>query len=290
MQISIVTPSFNQARFLAQCLDSVAAQPVPGVEHVVFDGGSSDGSVEILRSRGSGIRWISRKDGGQADAVNQGIRGTRGEIVGWLNSDDFYYPGSFAQVLQAFRDDESIDAVYGHADHVDIDGHAYERFPTEPWNPARLVETCYVCQPALFFRRRVIERVGLLDAKLEYCMDYDYWLRFAQARLDVRCITAKLAASRMYATNKSMGSRIPMAAEINRMLRSHFSITPDNWLFVYGHAVADGWIPRETSWRGYGAVMALATLAAALRFNGRVSRPMLRRIGTLVKKGLGFAR
>ncbi|MEO6928447.1 MAG: glycosyltransferase, partial [Casimicrobiaceae bacterium] len=163
-------------------------------------------------------------------------------------------------------------------------------FPTEPWNPVRLVETCYVCQPALFFRRRVIERVGLLDDKLEYCMDYNYWLRFAQARLEVRCITAKLAASRMYATNKSMSSRIPMAAEINCMLRSHFGITPDSWLFVYGHAVAGGWIARETSWRGYGAVMALTTLAAALRFNGRVSRPMLGRIGSLVKKGLGFAR
>ena len=90
MRISIVTPSLNQARFLEQCLQSVSAQRGGDFEHVVFDGGSTDGSVDILRRRSATLRWVSRRDGGQADAVNQGFLATDGDIVGWLNSDDFY--------------------------------------------------------------------------------------------------------------------------------------------------------------------------------------------------------
>src|SRR5665213_562461 len=290
IEISVVTPSFNQARFLEECLQSVAAQQGCAVEHVVFDGGSTDGSVAILRRWSGRVRWVSQKDGGQADAVNQGIRSTRGEIVGWLNSDDFYYPGAFAHVLAVFRDDESVDVVYGHADYADIDGRAYDRYPTEPWSYPRLIETCYVCQPALFFRRRVVERVGLLNEQLNFCMDYDYWLRFARAGLEVRYVPARLAVARMYATNKTMGSRVAMLAEINTMLRSQLAVAPDHWLFSFGHAVAGQWLRRESSRRIYGAVVVMVTLFAALRWNGRISGPMMRKIRLLAGKSLGFTR
>jgi glycosyltransferase involved in cell wall biosynthesis len=290
MRISIVTPSLNQARFLEKCLRSVDAQRGGNFEHMVFDGGSTDASVDILRRWGATVRWVSQRDGGQSDAVNQGFRAADGDIVGWLNSDDFYYPGAFEAVRAAFAADASLDAVYGHADHVDIDGVAYERFPTEAWNPARLHATCYICQPALFLRRRAIDRVGLLNANLHFCMDYEYWLRMARAGLVVREIPAKLAASRMYPANKSMRSRIRMHAEINSMLRDQLRATPERWLFNYGHAVAGQLTSRDRHRRVYGAFMALGALFAALRWNGKVAGSMLREIGTLVRRSLARAR
>ncbi|MEP7061418.1 MAG: glycosyltransferase family 2 protein [Betaproteobacteria bacterium] len=286
MRISVVTPSLNQAPFLEACLQSVAAQRGCDVEHVVYDGGSTDGSVAILERWNGRVRWVSQRDRGQSDAVNQAIGDTQGEIVGWLNSDDFYYPNAFAAVLAAFRADDRIDVVYGEADHVDIDGLAYERYPTEAWDGARLADTCFVCQPALFFRRRIIAAVGLLDEALQFCMDYEYWMRFADAGLDVRYIPQRLAASRMHATNKTLGSRVSAHAEINGMLRKRLGATPDHWLFSYGHAVASRCVRRERFPRIYGGCMAGAALFAALRWNARVSAPMRRTIGALVAKKL----
>ncbi|MFI4904799.1 MAG: glycosyltransferase family 2 protein [Burkholderiales bacterium] len=290
MRISVVTPSLNQARFLEACLRSVSAQSGGDFEHLVFDGGSTDVSVDILRRWGTTVRWVSRRDGGQSDALNQGFRASDGHIVGWLNSDDFYYPGAFDAVRAAFAADSTLDAVYGQADHVDIDGVAYERFPSEAWNPARLVATCYICQPALFLRRRAIERVGLLNADLNFCMDYEYWLRMARAGLVAREIPAKLAASRMYPANKTMRSRVRMHAEINTMLRNQLGVTPDCWLFNYGHAVAGGVTSRDRLRRTYGALMVLGALFAAVRWNGKVSRSMVHDIAALIRKSLGRAR
>lgn len=286
MRISVVTPSYNQARFLPQCLESVRMQSGDAVEHVVHDGNSSDGSIDVLRQWQGHVRWVSRRDRGQADAVNQGIRGSGGEVIGWLNSDDFYYPGAFDAVLRAFGEDCNLDVVYGAADYVDINGRAYQRYPTEPWSYERLIEVCFVCQPALFFRRRVTTRLGLLDENLHFCLDYEYWLRFAHAGVRVRYLSQTLAASRMYPTNKTMGSSVAAHAEINGMMRARFGATPDNWLFSYGHALAATRISRARFPQMYGAFMAITSVLAALRWNRRIRITMLRRIGTLVRKRL----
>ena len=175
MKVSIVTPSFNQGQFIERTLQSVACQTGASIEHVVFDGGSTDTTLDVLNRFSPKVRWVSEKDKGQTDAVNKGIRGTDGEIIGWLNSDDIYYPGTISQVVSFFKDNPEIDVVYGMADHIDINDQAFEAYPTEPWNFERLQETCFISQPALFFRRRVVEKCGLLDESLNYCMDYEYW-------------------------------------------------------------------------------------------------------------------
>src|SRR5262245_15450705 len=102
MKVSIVTPPFNQGRFMERTLQSVASQSGAAIEHVVFDGGSTDETVAVLAGFGNGLRWVSEKDNGQADAVNKGIYATDGDIIGWLNSDDVYYPGAIARVVQHF--------------------------------------------------------------------------------------------------------------------------------------------------------------------------------------------
>src|SRR4051794_31711813 len=138
MKVSVVTPSFNQGRFIERTLQSVAMQSGAEIEHVVYDGGSQDDTLEILRRWEPAVRWISRNDKGQADAINQAIAATDGAIIGWLNSDDIYYPNAIASVVAFFEANTDIDVVYGQADHIDVNDIAFEAYPTEPWNFQRL--------------------------------------------------------------------------------------------------------------------------------------------------------
>ena len=116
LRISVITPSFNQGGFIGRTLASVANQNYPAHEHLIFDGGSSDTTLDVLKAAGSSIRWVSRPDGGQADAVNQGLQSAEGDVIAWLNSDDIYYPGAFEKVAEAFNSDPNLDVLYGMAD------------------------------------------------------------------------------------------------------------------------------------------------------------------------------
>lgn len=233
MKVSIITPSFNQGQFIERTLKSVAIQSSTEIEHVVFDGGSSDSTVDVLKHFTPPLKWVSEKDKGQTDAVNKGILATDGEIVGWLNSDDIYYPGAFTRVIQFFDENPDVDVVYGMADHIDVDDHAFESYPTEPWDYERLKEICFICQPALFFRRQVFDQYGLLDGSLNYCMDYEYWLRLGKAGVQFGYLEEKLAGSRLYAENKTMGSKLKVHREINNMQKKLLGHVHDKWIFAY---------------------------------------------------------
>jgi glycosyltransferase involved in cell wall biosynthesis len=274
MKVSIVTPSYNQGQFIERTLRSVASQTGAEIEHVVFDGGSTDNTVEILKRFSPPVRWISEKDKGQTDAVNKGILATDGEIIGWLNSDDIYYPGAIARVAALFETNPEIDVVYGMADHVDLEDHAFEAYPTEPWNFERLKETCFICQPALFFRRRLVERHGLLDESLNYCMDYEYWLRLGRAGVCFVYLQERLAGSRLYTENKTLGARVKVHREINDMFKKLFGRVPDRWLFNYAHAVVR---PRSLGYDNatfFAIKVGIVSVLSALRWNWGVSAEM----------------
>jgi len=236
--ISVITPSYNQGRFIEETVQSVLSQDVPALEYMVIDGGSTDETVKILKRYGSRIRWVSEKDNGQADAINKGIKTTRGEIVGYLNSDDIYYPGALNAVLAFFKKHPEVDVVYGDANHIGLDGTVIEPYYTEDWDYDRFKEVCFLCQPSVFFKRRLIKEAGLFDSSLQYCMDYEYWLRLGAITPFAR-LNKKLAGSRMYGENKTLGSRVAVHQEMNDMLKKRLGKVPDRWIYNYAHAVVD---------------------------------------------------
>lgn len=289
MKVSIVTPSYNQGQFIERTLQSVAIQTGAEIEHVVFDGGSTDSTVDVLKRFQPAVRWVSEKDDGQTDAVNKGIRATDGEIIGWLNSDDVYYPGAIARVVAFFEEHPDVDVVYGMADHIDLEDRAFEPYPTAPWDFELLQQTCFICQPALFFRRRVVEQYGLLDQSLNYCMDYAYWLRLGNAGVRFAYLEEKLAGSRLYADNKTLGARVKVHHEINDMFKKIFNAVPDRWLFNYAHTIAEEKTDRAKHPRRFMAWLLLSSVSAALQWNRKLSSNMMRTLGQWCKSTLRLA-
>lgn len=223
--VSIITPSFNQARFLGATLESVAAQNYPRLEHIVMDGASTDGSVEILRAFAEThpyVQWVSAPDGGQSDALNKGIRMARGEIIGWLNSDDLYCEGAVAAAVQALSAESSLDLVYGDAWLIDEVGRIRRPWDaTEHFSFERLRGVKdYICQPAAFLRRRVFDEVGLIDPSLHWAMDWDLWIRIGQ-RGRVTRIPGFLACARDHADTKTAGGGMTRMREAMGIMRRY---------------------------------------------------------------------
>lgn len=182
MLVSIVTPSYNQARYLEETMRSVLEQDYPHIEYIVVDGGSTDGSREIIEKYADRLAWwISEKDRGQTDAINKGFARARGEVLAWLNSDDTYQPGAVREAVEFLQRNPQVGLVYGDANYIDEHGRVIGRFPAAQTDYRRLRQGyVHIPQQSAFFRADLWRRVGPLDASFYFAMDYDLWVRLAR--------------------------------------------------------------------------------------------------------------
>jgi glycosyltransferase involved in cell wall biosynthesis len=179
--VSIVTPSYNQGRFLEATLRSVLEQDYPSVEYLVVDGASTDNSIEIIRKYADKITWwVSEKDSGQSEAVNKGLHRARGEIVAWLNSDDLYLPGAITAAVAAFQSHPEAGVVYGDALAIDADGRPFNRMHARQYSLVDLMAFDIICQPAAFMRRQVLEQANYLNPAYHLLMDNLLWICMAK--------------------------------------------------------------------------------------------------------------
>ncbi len=179
--VSVVTPSFNQGRYLEQTILSVLYQDYPNIEYIVIDGGSIDNSVEIIRRYESRLGyWISEHDKGQTDAINKGFAHAHGEILAWLNSDDVYNPGAVSAAVKFLVENPNIGMVYGDLDFINEDDHVIGIFNAAQTNLKKLRRGfVHIPQPSAFFRAVHWRQVGPLDPGYFFAMDYDLWVRLA---------------------------------------------------------------------------------------------------------------
>lgn len=207
-QISIVVPSYNQGQFIRATIDSILAQNVEGLEVWVIDGGSKDNTVDVLCSYGNKIQWVSEKDRGQSHAINKGFERARSDILGYLNSDDTYQPGALATALEAFRQHPESDFIYGDFNYIDAAGNILARRRTTNFDYDILrFDHNFICQPASFWRRSVIERIGPIAEDLYYLMDYEYYLRAAAAGMCFFHVRQNLANLRLHKECKTVSGQ-----------------------------------------------------------------------------------
>ncbi len=182
LKVSIVTPSFNQAEFLEETILSVLRQDYPNLEYWIIDGGSTDGSLEIIRKYEDRLAgWISEKDRGQTDAINKGFARATGDILAWLNSDDTYQPGAVAQAVRLLEDHPGWGMVYGDTQFINEKGNVIGKFPASQTDYDKLRQGyVHIPQQAAFFRANLWKDVGPLDPTFYFAMDYDLWVRLAE--------------------------------------------------------------------------------------------------------------
>jgi glycosyltransferase involved in cell wall biosynthesis len=201
--VSIVTPSLNKGHYIEETILSVQNQTYPKIEHIVIDGGSTDGTLDILRKYNDRITWISEPDHGQSDAINKGWRMANGEIIAYLNADDTYMPMAVQTAVQFFKDNPSIHMVYGDCKIIDEHSNTIGSIPVKEFKLAHILcGICFVPQPSVFLRKTILDAVGYLDGNLHVAMDLDLWIRIG-LNLEVQYIPELLANFRYYPGTKS---------------------------------------------------------------------------------------
>jgi glycosyltransferase involved in cell wall biosynthesis len=218
--VSIITPSFNQARYLEATIQSVLAQDYPRIEYIIVDGGSTDGSVDIIRKYGSKLGWwVSEKDKGQTDAINKGFARAKGEILAWLNSDDTYESGAIGAAVKYILEHPQTGMVYADANFVNEDGRVIGKFNSAQTD-YRLLRQGYVHIPqqTMFFRASLWKEVGPLDPSFYFAMDYDLWTRIAQ-RAPLVYLPQTWANFRLHTSGKTIAADDRCWPE---MLRVHY--------------------------------------------------------------------
>lgn len=252
-RFAVVVPSFNQAAFLRETLDSVLAQNYPNMEIFVADGGSKDGSVSILEEYRAThpqlIRYDSRPDGGHHQGVNKGIANTTNEIIAWINSDDLYLPEAFWKVATFFHFNQMAMIVYGRNRYVDHHLKPVVDYPVD-WSPLlseqqrRMMHFCLVPQPSLFFKRTAVTLCGALNSKI---LDYELWMRW-QRDLPFYFYNDYLSLSRLHDDAITANADHTLLRGICETVHQYYGVVPFSWAFKYAYTAEYGaaWVRGES--------------------------------------------
>lgn len=205
MLISIVTPSYNQGRYIEETIQSVLSQGYPQIEYLIFDGGSTDQTLDILHKYEHRLAgWVSEKDQGQTDAINKGFAKANGEVLAWLNSDDTYEPGAISAVIDYLQQNPEVGMVYGDCNYINETGKVIGKFNAAQTS-YRLLRRGYthIPQQTMFFRAELWKEVGPLDPSFYFAMDYDLWTRLA-ACTAIRYVPQTWANFRLHTSGKTV--------------------------------------------------------------------------------------
>ena len=227
-RITIVTPSFNQGRFIEEAIESVADQNFSSIEHLIVDGGSNDETLNILKRRseapgGGNVKWKSEPDSGQSAALNKGFRLATGEIIGWLNSDDRYRSGCFETVSQGFALNPEVDIIYGDYTVINETGGLIKTCREIEFNSfvLRYHRVLYIPSTSTFFRRRIFSDENWLNEHFHYAMDADFFIRLSEAGYRFKHIPALVADFRLHSEGKSCKKTALMLKEREYITRTH---------------------------------------------------------------------
>ena len=259
--LSIVTPSFNQGLFIKEAIESVASQRYSDVEHLIIDGGSKDETVNILRRCSETwphVKWSSEPDGGQSEALNRGFRQSTGDLIGWLNSDDRYRPGSFECVTKAFAENPDVDVIYGDYAVIDRGGDLLKIKKEIEFNPfiLKYYRVLYIATTATFFRRRIFTEGNWLDEKLHYAMDYEFFVRLVAAGYRFKHIPGLLADMRIHPASKASTMTEVVQKERDSLMYAHSQIS---------QKIRLPWLQRV-------AFSGAQTVAATMRYSEKMTR------------------
>lgn len=273
--VSVVTPTLDMGHVIGDTVDSVLGQDYPNVEYLVMDGGSRDGTVELLEGYGERLRFVSEPDAGQADALNRGLELTRGEVFAFLNADDRYRPGAVRAAVEGFQRNPGCSVIYGDGYLLDPAGERVAPYPTRDFDPATLAEGCYICQPAAFLSRAALESVGGFDARMECALDYELWVRMAQAGHRFARVEGVLAEARVLPASKSLARRRTLYRESIAVAKRAYGFVSWSWLEPYARFLVGGgdqfYEPSPTSTR-----TRVLAFALGVRHNPRAPLRLLR--------------
>ncbi len=236
--VSIVTPSFNMGRFLEETIQSVLSQDYRNIEYIVVDGGSTDGTLDILRKYEGRVRYVSEPDRGQTDAINKGFHLSRGSIFAFLCADDTYLPGAVGTAVRHLVANPEQGGIYGEGYLTDEGGAILTRYPTRDFDPELLRTECFICQPAAFLRRQAFMDAGLMNVELHNGLDYDLWIRLANRHTMLR-VDEYLATSRMHRGAKTLRQRADVFKASVDILKAHYGYAPFSHIYGYCSALVD---------------------------------------------------
>jgi glycosyltransferase involved in cell wall biosynthesis len=234
ISIAIATPSFNHAKYLSATIDSILMQNYPHLSYLVQDGGSSDSTVEILRSYGSRLAWRSAPDGGQAQAINHAFATCKGDVMAYINSDDMLLPGTLAYVASAFHRRPDVDIVYGQRIFVDPDGSEIGRAVLPSHDAKALYWADYIPQETMFWRRRVWDAIGPFDESFQYALDWDFILRAQHAGFKFLRVPRFLACFRVHDQQKTAVNYDQGHKEMQRLRSRYLGYEPSHMQVMRG--------------------------------------------------------